>query len=68
MKFRLAGVLSSAFSGFIDAQEQAPLKLVVPSLAELKDGDFDHFTVDLDGHRLFLNQKKMEKFWCSTRH
>ena len=36
------------------AQESAPLKLIqsIP-LPGLKEGDFDHFAVDLDGHRLF---------------
>ena len=37
------------------AQEKAPLKLAATiPLPGLKDGDFDHFAVDLDGHRLFL--------------
>src|SRR2546426_12055246 len=37
------------------AQLSAPLKLIhsIP-LPGLKEGDFDHFAVDLDGHRLFL--------------
>lgn len=37
------------------AERSAPLKLVqsIP-LPGLKEGDFDHFTIDLDGHRLFL--------------
>ncbi|HXM21967.1 MAG TPA: hypothetical protein VN948_11970 [Terriglobales bacterium] len=37
------------------AQDHAPLKLVetIP-LPGLHDGDFDHFTPDIDGHRLFL--------------
>jgi DNA-binding beta-propeller fold protein YncE len=37
------------------AQEEAPLRLVqtIP-LPDLKDGDFDHFAIDLEGHRLFL--------------
>lgn len=37
------------------AQEKGPLKLVetIP-LTGLKDGDFDHFTPDVEGHRLFL--------------
>ncbi len=39
----------------LHAQHSAPLKLIqsIP-LPGLKAGDFDHFTVDLDGHRLFL--------------
>ena len=37
------------------AEPPVPLKLVesIP-LAGLKEGDFDHFTIDLEGHRLFL--------------
>src|SRR6266699_3565080 len=37
------------------AQHSAPLKLIqsIP-LPGLKEGDFDHFAVDLDGQRLFL--------------
>jgi DNA-binding beta-propeller fold protein YncE len=37
------------------AQQSAPLKLIqsIP-LPGLKEGDFDHFAIDLDGHRLFL--------------
>src|SRR5438034_10948368 len=39
----------------LHAQPSAPLKLIqsIP-LPGLKEGDFDHFAVDLDGHRLFL--------------
>ena len=39
----------------LHAQHTAPLKLIqsIP-LPGLKEGDFDHFAVDLDGHRLFL--------------
>ena len=39
----------------LQAQHSAPLKLLqsIP-LPGLKEGDFDHFAVDLDGHRLFL--------------
>jgi DNA-binding beta-propeller fold protein YncE len=37
------------------AQNKAPLKLLqtIP-VSGLKDGDFDHFAVDVQGHRLFL--------------
>ncbi len=45
-----------------DAQGEttaAPLKMLqtIP-IPGLKDGDFDHFTVDLAGHRLFLTAEK----------
>jgi YVTN family beta-propeller protein len=44
------------------AQDPAPLKLVqtIP-LPGLKDGDFDHFAPDLDGHRLFLTAEENGK-------
>src|SRR5712664_4349493 len=52
------------------AQEGAPLKLAhtIP-LPGLKDGDFDHFAPDVDGHRLFLTAEengKVEVFDIST--
>jgi hypothetical protein len=44
------------------AQEKTPLKLVATiPLPGLKDGDFDHFAVDLDGHRLFLTGEENDK-------
>jgi len=44
------------------AQEKTPLKLVTTiPLPGLKDGDFDHFAVDLDGHRLFLTAEENDK-------
>src|SRR6267143_1385247 len=54
----------------LQAQEKAPLKLVetIP-LPGLKDGDFDHFAPDVDGHRLFLTAEengKVEVFDIST--
>ena len=44
------------------AQEGAPLKLAhtIP-LPGLKDGDFDHFAPDVDGHRLFLTGEENDK-------
>jgi DNA-binding beta-propeller fold protein YncE len=44
------------------AQDGAPLKLVhtIP-LPGLKDGDFDHFAPDLEGHRLFLTAEENGK-------
>src|SRR2546429_9497309 len=37
------------------AQAKGALKLVATiPLPGLKDGDFDHFATDIDGHRLFL--------------
>ena len=51
----LSLLLLFAFPVLLEAQHTAPLKLVrsIP-LPGLKEGDFDHFAIDLDGHRLFL--------------
>jgi DNA-binding beta-propeller fold protein YncE len=48
--------------GTVKGQEGAPLKLVhtIP-LPGLKDGDFDHFALDVDGHRLFLTAEENGK-------
>jgi YVTN family beta-propeller protein len=44
------------------AQNREPLKLVATiPLPTLHDGDFDHFTPDVDGHRLFLTGEENEK-------
>src|SRR5450631_1336690 len=47
--------LFTVFAGGVRAQVPGPLKLIqtIP-LPGLKDGDFDHFGVDLPGQRLFL--------------
>lgn len=41
------------------AQDKMPVKLVqtIP-LPDLKEGDFDHFAADIEGHRLFLTAEK----------
>jgi DNA-binding beta-propeller fold protein YncE len=51
----LAGVIAKA-------KDNPPLKLVetIP-LPGLKDGDFDHFAFDLEGHRLFLTGEENDK-------
>ena len=56
----LGGVL--LFGAFAHAQQKQPLKLIksVP-LPALKDGDFDHFTVDLQGKRLFSAAEENSK-------
>ena len=56
----LALFVGLAFS--LQAQQKAPLKLVetIP-LPGLKDGDFDHFAPDVDGHRLFLTAEENGK-------
>ena len=46
----------------IAAQTKEPLKLVATiPLPGLKDGDFDHFAPDIDGHRLFLADEENDK-------
>src|SRR5216684_7141798 len=52
------------------AQEKGPLKLIetIP-LPGLKDGYFDHFTPDVDGHRIFLTAEangKVQVFDTNT--
>ncbi len=51
----LSLLLLFAIPVLLHAQPSAPLKLLqsIP-LPGLKEGDFDHFAIDLDGHRLFL--------------
>src|SRR6202045_5107987 len=44
------------------AGDGSPLKLAETiSLPGLKDGDFDHFALDLEGHRLFLTGEENDK-------
>ena len=67
-KFRvtvLASVLLALAIGAW-AQTKAPLVLLqtIP-LPNLHDGDFDHFAVDLAGHRLFLTAEKTRPSKCS---
>jgi DNA-binding beta-propeller fold protein YncE len=58
-------ILAGALIGMPTAakcQEKAPLKLLqsIP-LPDLKDGDFDHFAVDLEGNRLFATAEENAK-------
>jgi YVTN family beta-propeller protein len=54
--------LVSALPARVLAQTKEPLKLVATiPLPGLKDGDFDHFAPDLDGHRLFLTDEENDK-------
>jgi DNA-binding beta-propeller fold protein YncE len=64
----LTGFAALAVSS--NAQEKLPLKLVdtIP-LPGLKDGDFDHFTPDVAGHRIFLTAEangKVQVFDTNT--
>jgi WD40 repeat protein len=58
MLFAVAILLGAA----VGAQEKQPLKLIksVP-LPGLKDGDFDHFTADLESKRLFAAAEENSK-------
>lgn len=48
--------------GRANAQDKMPLKLVATiALPGLKDGDFDHFAPDVNGHRLFLTGEENDK-------
>src|SRR5690242_14759597 len=54
--------LALLFGGVVQAKDGPPLKLVETiSLPGLKDGDFDHFAFDLEGHRLFLTGEENDK-------
>jgi DNA-binding beta-propeller fold protein YncE len=64
MKSMLAAavVLIILLGGVAQAKDDQPLKLVETiSLPDLKDGDFDHFALDLGGHRLFLTGEENDK-------
>jgi DNA-binding beta-propeller fold protein YncE len=55
-------VLWVALAVRCQGQDHAPLKLAATiPLPGLHDGDFDHFTPDVDGHRLFLTGEENEK-------
>ena len=55
-------MLFVSFTLHVKAQTKEPLKLVATiPLPGLKDGDFDHFTPDIDGHRLFLTDEENDK-------
>ena len=54
--------LTVLLAGPAHAKDNPPLKLVETiSLPDLKDGDFDHFALDLEGHRLFLTGEENNK-------
>jgi len=51
-----------SFPFHVTAQTKEPLKLLATiPLPGLKDGDFDHFAPDVDGHRLFLTDEENDK-------
>ena len=48
--------------GVAKAKDNPPLKLAETiALPGLKEGDFDHFALDLEGHRLFLTGEENDK-------
>ena len=60
-QLRVTALITVLFASTIGAwsQTKAPLVLLQSiSLPDLHDGDFDHFAVDLAGHRLFLTAEK----------
>ena len=61
-KAMLALASVAVFGALVQAQQKQPLKLIksVP-LPALKDGDFDHFTVDLQSKRLFSAAEENSK-------
>jgi DNA-binding beta-propeller fold protein YncE len=60
--FSVLFTLFISFAVLLNAQDKAPLKLVATiPLPGLKDGDFDHFAADVDGHRLFLTDEENDK-------
>ena len=62
MSRRFIVMLLLAFPSHVMAQTKEPLKLVATiPLPGLKDGDFDHFAPDIDGHRLFLTDEENDK-------
>lgn len=64
MRYRqlLTFMVFALFPAHIGAQTKEPLKLVATiPLPGLKDGDFDHFALDIDGHRLFLTDEENDK-------
>lgn len=70
-RFILGGCLAVVCIFAIDsnAQEKLPLKLIVTTPMPGYTGDFDHFGLDLKGHRLFLaseEQKTVEVFNLQT--
>jgi DNA-binding beta-propeller fold protein YncE len=61
-RFFIIPTLFAALPIYIAAQTKEPLKLVATiPLPGLKDGDFDHFAPDVDGHRLFLTDEENDK-------
>jgi hypothetical protein len=59
MAWPCSAPLASSLPNPQEGASAAPLKLLqtIP-IPGLKDGDFDHFAVDLAGHRLFLTAEK----------
>src|ERR1700687_3841356 len=58
----VAGLLAGLPMVAAAQQKAAPVKLVhsIP-LPYLKDGDFDHFTADVEGNRLFVTAEESSK-------
>lgn len=62
MKAMILGLMSLALAIGAWSSSNSPLKLVhTTPLPELKEGDFDHFAVDLTGNRLFSTAEDNSK-------
>lgn len=62
LKATMFAAILLAFAPGVSAQEKAPLKLLASTpLPELKDGDFDHLTADVEGNRLFVTAEENSK-------
>lgn len=62
LRFQMIGTMVLLLLTCSWAAEKTPLKLAQSTpLPELKEGDFDHFAVDLDGHRLFSTAEENSK-------
>ena len=60
-RLALVAILFGLVPG-LRAQDKAPFKQVATiPLPGLKDGDFDHFTPDVEGHRMFLTAEENGK-------
>ena len=65
MKKSRAMIVLAVFLAFVigaGAQDKAPLELLQTTpLPDLHDGDFDHFTADVEGNRLFSTAEENSK-------
>jgi hypothetical protein len=58
---KMALATISIFSLTLMGEVRSPLKLETIPLPDLREGDFDHFAIDLEGHGLFLTAEENGK-------